>query len=402
MMYDFPTLFSVTVFVSAVAGLLLLFAWMQNRDIVSLGMWGSAFLMNAVAMNMLVEHVDFRGGHILTGAWSICLGNALWLAAHGIMWTAARAFEGRRTPFAATLAGALIWLIACQFDGFYASLQARIMLASAFVGGYLMLCAIEIWRGRDPELVSRWPAIVLLVIHATVFLMRVPLAGVLPFPGGIQPPALHWLPIGAFEILFHIFCMSVLLVNMAKERAELQQRHASLVDPLTGVANRRAFFDRGETLLRRMQAERRTASLLLFDLDRFKIINDTYGHLAGDQVLLEFCRLTQSMLRPNDLFGRYGGEEFACLLPDASLAEAATIAERIRSALAGAQFVTGMPKPVTVSVGVAVASESDNGLTPLFTAADRALYRAKAKGRNRVEPARAPLLLVEPASLASA
>ena len=108
------------------------------------------------------------------------------------------------------------------------------------------------------------------------------------------------------------------------------------------------------------------------------------------------------MLRPDDLFGRYGGEEFACLLPDTSFADAAAIAERIRSALAGAQFVTGMQKPVTVSVGVAIASETDKGLTPLFTAADRALYRAKAKGRNRVEPSRAPLALVEPASLASA
>jgi diguanylate cyclase (GGDEF)-like protein len=397
MTYDFPTLFSVTVFVSAVAGLLLLFAWLQNRSIVSLGMWGSAFLMNAVAMHMLLAQIKMPDSW-----WPVCLGDALWLTAHGLMWTAARAFEGRRTPLAATLAGAVIWLVACQFDGFFASLQARMTLVSATIGTYVLLCACEVWRGRDPELVSRWPAIVLLIAHGAVFWLRVLLAGVLPYPSGVQPASPNWLPIGTFEVLFHIVCMSVLLVNMAKERAELQQRNASQIDPLTGVANRRAFLDRGEDMLQRMQAEGRTASLLLFDIDRFKAINDTHGHLVGDEVLSAFCRLTQSMLRPDDLFGRFGGEEFACLLPDTSLAEATFIAERIRSALAGVRLVSDTPNPVTVSVGVAITSDANTSLTPLFMAADRALYRAKAKGRNRVEAPRAPLLLVEHTNLASA
>ncbi len=210
-MYDFPTLFSVTVFVSAVAGLLLLFAWMQNRSIVSLGMWGSAFLMNAVAMHVLLNQIDAPGAW-----WPVCLGDALWLAAHGMMWTAARAFEGRRTPLAATLAGAVVWLVACQFDGFFASLQARMTLVSTVIGAYMLLCASEIWRGRDPELMSRWPAIVLLVVHGAIFLLRASLVGLLPYPSGSAPPSSNWLPIGTFELLFHTVCMSVLLVNMAK------------------------------------------------------------------------------------------------------------------------------------------------------------------------------------------
>ena len=197
-------------------------------------------------------------------------------------------------------------------------------------------------------------------------------------------------------MMFHIFCMSVLLVNMAKERAELRQRQNSLVDPLTGVANRRAFFERGEELLRRAQADGRSAVLLMFDLDRFKSINDTFGHQAGDKVLSRFCDVARAELRPGDLFGRFGGEEFACLMTGTSLRDAAAIADRIRAAFGSDadRDRIGRQWTVTVSVGVAMSNEADRRLDQLFTAADRALYRAKAKGRNCVETARAPLHVV--------
>ena len=93
----------------------------------------------------------------------------------------------------------------------------------------------------------------------------------------------------AFEALFVAFCLPFLRVAMSKERAELEQRKAALTDPLTGVANRRAFFEHGSRLLEWVIAERRSAALLLFDLDRFKEINDTAGHQAGDRVLRTFA-----------------------------------------------------------------------------------------------------------------
>ena len=221
----------------------------------------------------------------------------------------------------------------------------------------------------------------------------------LPYPGGVLPPQPHWVPIGVFEILFHTFCMAVVLVNMAKERAELRQRRASQIDPLTGIANRRAFFDCGEELLARLAVERRSAAFVLFDLDRFKDINDNFGHQFGDLVLSRFCEVTKSLLRPCDLFGRLGGEEFGCVLPDMSYAEALRTAERVRAAIAAAPMVfDAVPLLATVSAGLAVASEADQRLGELFATADRALYRAKAKGRNRVEGGRTPLKLLESAS----
>src|SRR5262249_6035341 len=111
-------------------------------------------------------------------------------------------------------------------------------------------------------------------------------------------------------------------------------RRASLIDPLTGVANRRDFPQVAEWMIARNRFANRPIALLLFDLDYFKTINDTYGHHAGDAVLTEFCRLAISLLRPTDLFGRVGGEEFAGLLPDTGCPLAGrAVARRTRSHL---------------------------------------------------------------------
>jgi diguanylate cyclase (GGDEF)-like protein len=196
----------------------------------------------------------------------------------------------------------------------------------------------------------------------------------------------------AFEALFVTFCLPFLRVAMSKERAELEQRKAALTDSLTGIANRRAFFDRGGALLEWAMADRQPAALLLFDLDRFKEVNDTAGHQAGDRVLQAFCDLVAGSIRPGDLFGRLGGEEFGCLLANASMAHALHTAERLRQEFAALRLPDLDVNP-TVSVGVAMASEAGRSLPALLATADRALYRAKAEGRNRVAPA--PLLLVE-------
>ena len=151
---------------------------------------------------------------------------------------------------------------------------------------------------------------------------------------------------------------------------------------MIGQHDRRDFLDRGEALLRRTTFDQRPSALLLFDLDEFKSINDTHGHHIGDQ-LLTVCRVAQSVLRPNDIFGRVGGEEFGCLIPNASLDQGRDVAERIRTKFAAvaAEIAIG----ATVSVGIAVSVGRGEGLEPLMVAADGAFYRAKATGRNRVE-----------------
>ena len=125
----------------------------------------------------------------------------------------------------------------------------------------------------------------------------------------------------------------------------------------------------------------------MFDLDQFKSINDRYGHHAGDEVLNAFCKVATSHIRPTDLFGRIGGEEFAALLSNTNRQDALSLAERVREAFgATPHSASERAFSSTCSVGVAVAEDGYSDLKALLDAADQALYRAKALGRNRVEP----------------
>jgi diguanylate cyclase (GGDEF)-like protein len=263
---------------------------------------------------------------------------------------------------------------------------------SLITATYALLSAWELCHPRDKGLISRWPTFGLAVGHAGFLLGRIPLASSLTFPLVMVGWQGTIISVFAFEALFVTFCLAFLRVNMSKERAELEQRRAALTDSLTGIPNRRAFFDVGQPLLERLLDDRRPAALLLFDLDRFKEVNDTAGHQTGDRVLKAFADLVATSIRPGDLFGRLGGEEFAGLLVNVSMAEALQAAERLRQAFE-VMRVPGLDVKPTVSVGVAMTTEAGRDLTALLATADRALYRAKADGRNRV--ARAPLVLVE-------
>ena len=383
---DLPTLFAVTVFVSATGGLLLLFAWMQNRNTPALGLWGIGYLFGAAAAAFLASP------GFIPNSWSVCAANALLCGAYGMMWGGARSFEGRRVHIALLAAGATIWIAAFQFEGFAVSLQARVSLVSAISATYALLAACELWYARDRELLSRWPTLALVVAHAGFLLARIPFASALTFSVASGQPQGAVVYVMAFEALFAAFCLPFLRVAMSKERAEMAQRKAALTDSLTGIANRRAFFELGGPLLEWAVADRRPTALLLFDLDRFKEVNDTAGHQAGDRVLKAFCDLVAASMRPGDLFGRLGGEEFACLVANATMAQALHTAEWLRREFEAMRF-PGLEGNATVSVGVAMANEAGRSLPVLLAIADRALYRAKADGRNRVAPA--PLVLVD-------
>jgi diguanylate cyclase (GGDEF)-like protein len=159
-------------------------------------------------------------------------------------------------------------------------------------------------------------------------------------------------------------------------------RILAVTDPLTGVANRRHLVEALGALHDRAIRNGTSYGILLADLDHFKRVNDEWGHLHGDQVLREVAQTLQGSLRPDDLVGRWGGEEFLVLLPGADSVATAQTAERLRHRAAGLDH--GIPFPVTLSMGWALGpgiSDTDE----LIRAADRGLYRAKAAGRNRVE-----------------
>jgi diguanylate cyclase (GGDEF)-like protein len=180
--------------------------------------------------------------------------------------------------------------------------------------------------------------------------------------------------------------MAFLLLNMTKERTEMVHKIAALVDPLSGVANRRGFLDGSSQLFVQQRLEGEPLAMLLFDLDRFKEINDRLGHAIGDQVLQLFAATATKTLGSDVLFGRIGGEEFASLLTVGDLGEAVAVADRVRRNFitAAAQFGDRGLAP-TVSVGVTLGLDARTEVEDLLVVADDALYRAKANGRNRVE-----------------
>ena len=213
--------------------------------------------------------------------------------------------------------------------------------------------------------------------------LHIPLAGALTHP---DPSDIDLLTFAIFEGAFVCICTAYLFGGLAKDRIAARYERASLTDPLTGVANRRGFFQSGDRLLRGVRFARQSVALIMFDLDRFKSINDCYGHHIGDEVLAAFCRLVASQLRPNDFFGRIGGEEFACLLPNTGRRDALMLAERLRATFEAAYHTIGEHRlSATVSVGVATADDSNIDLDTLLEHADQALGRAKRAGRNCVQ-----------------
>lgn len=160
------------------------------------------------------------------------------------------------------------------------------------------------------------------------------------------------------------------------------------IDPLTGVLNRRSFLSRAEHELQRSVRYRQKLSILLFDLDNFKSINDRYGHQAGDLALCNFSRICQQELRSSDLFARWGGEEFIALLVDADIDDAIRTAERIRAHVERFSFRERGHDDImfTVSIGVSTLVGGRNTVESGIKEADDALYAAKRSGRNRVIP----------------
>jgi diguanylate cyclase (GGDEF)-like protein len=180
--------------------------------------------------------------------------------------------------------------------------------------------------------------------------------------------------------------LSIGFILLANERLRVELEFMATRDPMTGTFNRRAFFTRAEVEWARSMRSRRPLAAITSDIDFFKKVNDTYGHHVGDLVIKDYANRSAKMLRLSDILARFGGEEFVILLPDTGMAEAKKVAERIRREI---ETQRDKALPVyTVSLGVSVA-QGKNGeaadMEALLAEADAALYRAKQRGRNRVE-----------------
>jgi diguanylate cyclase (GGDEF)-like protein len=382
MALDVNTLFLVTIYVEAILGLLLLFAWVQNSEITAVAWWGSAHLLRAGSITLFGMYGQ------LPDVFTIDLANAILLTSFAVTWTGARIFDGGKPAPIGLIAGAAFWLFVSRLPMFANSMELRALLSAGIIAAYTWLAVAEFWRGRAEQLVSRLPAIFMMFAHGALFLLRTPLSALLPWSRTNQMFASVWLTVLSSEALLFTISIAFIMLAMAKERAEQSHKTAAMVDPLTGLVNRRGFFQEGARITRRQAENPQLTAVLLIDLDNFKSINDRFGHAVGDKVLQIFAETATEAVRPSDFVGRLGGEEFAAILHDVGRERALVIAERIRSAFTEATaLVDDCAIDATASVGMVFSDHPELDVPELLIQADKALYEAKERGRNRVEVA---------------
>ncbi len=372
---DISTLYLVAALVAAMLGGLLLYFWRQQK-LAALGWWGAAYLVGSVAIATWSV-----GGPYLDPATAMAL-NIAGLIACGMVWNAARVFHGKPTSPIGFCGGAVLFALASLQLGEGSAL--RLYLGAGIVTAYAALTASELWWERRKIYKSRWPMIAIPVLHGLVLMLPIIVGDVLR-PDG-RELGQSWIAAFTIELALYAVGTVFIIFLIVSERAVIAHKAAAAVDPLTSLFNRRGFSDLSARMIEREAGLGRPVSVLIFDLDHFKSVNDRFGHQAGDEILKLFARILVHTLRVTDIVARIGGEEFAALLP-CSTEDAVTAAERIRDTFdnAGVQ-VDGVPLPTTVSIGVA-SGERAIDLNALLAAADTALYRAKRGGRNRVEVA---------------
>ena len=380
---DIGTLFVTATCVTALLGVFLLFAWMQDR-IAALAWWGAAYLIGGFSGAL------WRLDGVVSPLLPTGIADVLLFIAVGMIWTAARLFHGRPVRWAAMCFGAAAWLAACLVPAFPHYTPARIILSSMIVASYTFLIAAELSRERRKAVIRRWPALFVPMLHGAIFLLPMALASL-----GVKSLATGWIAVFAIEVVLYVVGAAFIVLVLAKDRTVNRYKLAAQTDPLTSLLNRRGFFESAAALMGGNKAKMAPVSVLAFDLDRFKSINDRFGHKTGDAVLELFAKVVRKTMRADDVIGRIGGEEFVAILAE-KLDGACIAAERVRAAFEKAALAPDSPQiPVTVSIGVAHGLPTVP-IDQLIERADAMLYRAKDNGRNRVEPDRDMVVAPEP------
>ncbi len=369
---DGPTLAFVTVCIVALLGLFLILAWLQQRDMRALAWWGSAYLIGASSLALwaapsqwvaLPREVPF----------------AMIFVACGMIWNGVRLFRGRHVLPVASIAGAAVWFVFCQFPLFAAGGTARTVLGVLVVATYTFFIALELSRERRKSLRSRIAAIVVPCLHAAIFLIPLAIRALTP-----EVIAASWVTVFVLETVLYAVGTAFIVLLMVKDHHVSFYRHAASTDHLTGLLNRRAFLENALKLCAQQAERNKPVTLMMFDLDHFKSINDRFGHAVGDDALRVFADTIRKSMRASDIVGRLGGEEFAAIVAE-PMDLATPIAERVRASFEiSGKTIAGQAVGGTVSIGAATATDVVTNIDALIARADAALYRAKGDGRNRL------------------
>ena len=377
MSFDTSTLYLFATMVAGMLGAMLVFFGKQE-NIAALKWWGTAYLLGAASVAIWTI-----GGSKLGDTLLLAL-NAVGFVACGMVWNASRVFHGRKPNLPGLVFGAIVWIgVAVALPSLNTAM--RLTVGAAIVAVYAALTASELWNERRRTMQKRWPTIAVPVMHGCVLMLPILLGGLLR-PHDETFASSIWVTAFSIELILYAIGTVFVIFVLVSDRAVTVHKTAASVDPLSGMLNRRGFSEACMRVIEREAAAGRPVTVMIFDIDHFKSINDRFGHPAGDEILKLFSTVVISNLRISDLSGRIGGEEFAALLPCA-LEEGVIVAERVREAFEASGIVCEQgPVDTTVSIGVA-GGPAGTELEVLLASADTALYQAKRSGRNRVEAA---------------
>lgn len=385
---DIRTVLLLSMVITLVLGLSLIAAWRSGDDALARAqrLWVRGCALQPLAWVLL----GLRGA--IPDVFSVVLANLLLVASFADFGAALGQLRGDRPPWRAI--GLLLLAVAiaqAAFTWLRPSLPARVVLISVVLLLLSLAAVRAVWRLQTaPRPRSHWLVALAFGLGALVLAVRIAVEGLLS-PGLaslLQGSPLQSLVFVYAAVVPIAATIGFLLIGNDRHIAELQRLVA--LDPLTGALNRRTLERQADALLQQAQRRGQAYSLLLLDADHFKQVNDVFGHDAGDKVLRAVVAVLRQSLRPADLVGRLGGEEFVVVLPDVGTAAALQRAEQLRAAVAALHFeVAGRRVPLTVSIGLATAG--NESFADLLRRADHAMYAAKHAGRNRVELAPDPV-----------
>ena len=377
MSIDVPTMVLMVAVAQLLCGGLLIYVAFYYRDVPAATWWGASHIILASGVGLSIAGGITGDDRITAGAFVV------FLICAAMQWHGTRLLTGARSYLPLILVGPVL-VAAVNFLPVGSTLPAiRGITATILNLAYFAGALIVLLRPPAGTLAAYKPL-------AVLFIANIIAIGLGPFGGlgstetGLPP----LLSIGGFiylEAQVFVIGTTIFVVAAVRERKEFLSHNAAAVDPLTGLANRRSFFELAERHIKRSRAAGTHCGVLMIDLDNFKWINDRNGHATGDDVLRVFAESARKALRPGDILGRIGGEEFAAILPGSGIEASLAIAERMRKTFqAAAEDINGVPVHATLSAGVA-AFLPGTTLEMLMREADAALYLAKQNGRNRIE-----------------
>ncbi|AXR05344.1 GGDEF domain-containing protein [Salinimonas sediminis] len=351
-----------------------------SRDEAALPDWIAAMLCFSVSSLLAVVHAYWPLPFLLVPG----IANALYLAGHGFIFSGIRQHIGGRSAYNWIAVLALFSLSLHFLPAIATSLDRRIIIFYAMVLALCLASALYILVSRRQCTIGGYtPLLWVLGLFFTQMLLR-EVAMVADLAGVSVPGSAYLRSAGSLFVMLYIIAIAMAFAYLITWQKAEALRTSALTDSLTGWYNRRALMRMAPQVFDECRNKNQSLCIVILDVDHFKQINDTYGHVIGDKVLQHITVQARQAYGPGKWLFRLGGEEFAILLADTEPEQASSIAEKIREAVNHSPYQYHKAIWVSISLGIAAATAQDVSWEAVLDRADKALYQAKATGRNTV------------------